>query len=196
VKTYLASANPGKLAELQVIFAGSPFELTVLEGYAPPPEDADDYEGNASIKATALAAQLGHDRSNAAVLADDSGLEVAALGGRPGVWSARYAGERAGWPQRRAALLTELRGADDRAARFVCVMTLLLPEGRMLAGSGAVAGEIAGREIGSGGFGYDSIFFYPPLGRTFAQLSAQEKNAVSHRRRAADALLAAFRRHG
>jgi XTP/dITP diphosphohydrolase len=189
LKTYLASSNPGKLAELQAIFAGSPLELVVLEGYTPPPEDADDYEGNARIKATALRARLADNGSNAAVLADDSGLEVAALGGRPGVWSARYAGESTAWPQRRAALLDELRGANDRTARFVCVVTLLLPEGRLLVGSGAVAGEIAQREIGTSGFGYDAIFFYPPLERTFAQLSAQEKNAVSHRRRAADALL-------
>jgi XTP/dITP diphosphohydrolase len=192
VKTYLASANAGKLAELRALFEGSPLELTVFLAYEPPVEDADDYQGNARIKARALQARIAHG-APAAVLADDSGLEVRALAGRPGVLSARYAGESATWPQRRAALLEELRGTMDRNARFVCAMALLFPDGETLLGTGTVDGEIAQQEAGTGGFGYDPLFFYPPLGRTFAQLSAQEKNAVSHRRRAADALLAALR---
>jgi XTP/dITP diphosphohydrolase len=195
VKTYLATTNAGKLAELRAIFSGSPLDLSVFPGYAAPIEDANDYAGNARLKALALRAQLPPDAAGAAVLADDSGLELEALGGRPGVLSARYAGKNATWPRRRAALLAELErlGSPDRRARFVCAMTLVLPDGEMLAGTGTVEGTIAQRATGRAGFGYDPLFIYPPRGRTFAQLRPQEKNAISHRRRAADALLAALR---
>jgi XTP/dITP diphosphohydrolase len=195
VKTYVASANAGKLAELRAIFSGSPLELTIFPGYVAPVEDADDYQGNALLKAWALRAQLGDGVLEAAVLADDSGLEVEALGGRPGVLSARYAGERSTWAQRRARLLDELRvvAPPQRSARFVCVMTLLLPNGETLVGRGTVEGAIAQREVGAGGFGYDPLFFCPLMGRTLAELSPDEKHAISHRRHAADALLAALR---
>jgi XTP/dITP diphosphohydrolase len=129
------------------------------------------------------------------VLADDSGLEVDALDGRPGVFSARYAGAESSWTQRRAALLEELRDVPEerRTARFVCVMAMIVPSGKPHVALGTVEGRITTREIGEGGFGYDPIFFYPPLERTFAQLTAQEKNAVSHRRRAAAVLLDSLR---
>jgi XTP/dITP diphosphohydrolase len=129
------------------------------------------------------------------VLADDSGLEVDALGGRPGVLSARYGGSEIPWPQRRALLLSELAAVPEggRTARFVCVLALIFPGGDLLTPTGAVEGFIAASERGSGGFGYDPLFFFPPGGGTFAQLSQEEKNRVSHRRRAAEQLLAAVR---
>jgi XTP/dITP diphosphohydrolase len=196
VKTYVASTNAGKLAEMRAIFFGSPLEVTLFPAYVPPIEDANDYEGNASLKAMALRTQLPPDAAGAAVLADDSGLEVDALDGRPGVLSARYAGTSSTEQQhRRAALLGEVQaaGSSDRTARFVCVMVLLLPNGERFVGAGSVEGELARQEAGAGGFGYDPLFFYAPLGRTFAQLRPEEKNAISHRRRAADALVAALR---
>jgi XTP/dITP diphosphohydrolase len=199
VKTYVATKNAGKLVEMQAIFAGSALELATYPHYADVAEGESSYVENALVKARALAAQLReagiHD---AAVLADDSGIEVEAMQNRPGVLSARYAGEHATWPERLALMLGELRDAGDgeRAARFVCVMALALPGGRELIGRGTVEGVIARDGRGTAGFGYDPIFFYPPRGVTFAELSAQEKNAVSHRRRAAEAVLEALKGDG
>jgi XTP/dITP diphosphohydrolase len=194
VKTYVATKNDGKLRELRELFANSKLELETFVAYAAVEEVASSYVGNAMLKARALQQQLRSGGVEAAVLADDSGLEVDALGGRPGVLSARYAGLHSSWTQRREAMLEELKGVadDDRTARFVCVMALLLPYGAPHVGMGTVEGLITTREIGKQGFGYDPIFFYPPAGKTFAELTAEEKNAVSHRRRAADAVLAAL----
>jgi XTP/dITP diphosphohydrolase len=195
VKTYVATKNAGKLCELRKLFEGSPLELDTYPQYQDVAEDATSYVGNALLKARVLAAQLRDDGVDGAVLSDDSGLEVDVLGGRPGVLSARYAGRESTWAQRRGLMLAEMDGVAelDRTARFVCVMALLVPGAEAQAAIGIVEGRITEREIGDGGFGYDPIFFYPPLARTFAQLSADEKNAVSHRRRAADALLASLR---
>ena len=157
-------------------------------------EGESSYVDNALLKARALAQQLRDAGISAAVLADDSGIEVEAMGNRPGVLSARYAGEDASWDQRLALMLYELRDTPDerRDGRFVCVMALVLPDGEELTGKGIVEGIIARETHGSAGFGYDPIFFYPPRGCTFAELTAQEKNQVSHRRRAAGALLASL----
>jgi XTP/dITP diphosphohydrolase len=197
VKTYVATKNAGKLAELRAIFAGSPLDLDAYAAYADVVEDADSYVGNALLKARALACQLSAVGIFAAAIADDSGLEVEGLSGRPGVYSARYAGANASWPQRRAQLLSELHGVPEskRGARFVSAMALILPGGEERTSFGAVVGRIAEEERGAGGFGYDPLFLYPPRGRTFAELGADEKNGVSHRRAAADELLRAVRRH-
>lgn len=194
MRTFVATKNAGKLAEMQAIFAGSALALETYPRYEDVREGATDYLENARLKARALAVQLRETGIAAAVLGDDSGLEVEGLDGRPGVLSARYAGEDATWPERRRRLLEEVRGLPvlARAARFVCVMVLLLPNGREINARGAVAGEIADPQRGDGGFGYDSIFTYPSSGCTFAELTQAQKNAVSHRRRAADALLAAL----
>ncbi len=135
------------------------------------------------------------DGWDGAVLADDSGIEVAALGGRPGVLSARYAGKEATWPQRRETLLEELAHvpAEQRAAKFCCAMMLILETGEEFSGYGEVEGVMTGEEQGRFGFGYDPLFFYPPANMTFAQMPEDEKNGVSHRRRAAEALLGAYR---
>jgi len=198
LKTYVATKNTGKLHELREIFAGSALELDAYPGYAHVDENATSYIGNAMLKARALDRQIRSEGLAAAVLADDSGLEVDALDGRPGVFSARYACVDSSWTQRRAALLEEMQNvsAEQRTARFVCVIALIVPSGKPHVALGTVEGRITTRETGEGGFGYDPIFFYPPFNRTFAELTAWEKNAVSHRRRAADLLLHSFRSDG
>jgi XTP/dITP diphosphohydrolase len=195
VKTYVATQNAGKLRELRAIFSGSELELAKPRKYAAVDEDADSYAGNALIKAHALVATLRERGIEGAVLADDSGLEVDALEGKPGVYSARYGGPDIGWPERRAELLAEVRGVPPyrRAARFVCALALIEPGREPIVATGQVTGYLLEVETGAGGFGYDPLFFHPPSGRSFAALSEKEKNAVSHRRRAADALLAALR---
>jgi XTP/dITP diphosphohydrolase len=197
VKTYVATSNPGKLRELKALFSKSPLQIVTPRKAIPIDvvEDATTYAGNALLKAKALAASLRERRVSAAVLADDSGLEVEALAGRPGILSARYGGPEMGWPQRRAALLAQLRGIPPyrRAARFVCVLAFIEPHGEPIVATGEVQGFILEAERGSGGFGYDAVFLYPPLGRSFAAVGEKEKNAVSHRHNAAQALLAVLR---
>lgn len=195
MKTFVATKNLGKLEEMKAIFAGSEIELDTYPLYAEAAEDEDNYAGNAEAKAKSLFRQLREAGVRGAVLADDSGIEVAALGGRPGILSARYGGKDITWPQRREKLLEELANvpADQRAAKFCCAMILIVESGEQFSGYGEVEGVVPGEEMGRFGFGYDPVFFYPPEGKTFAQLSEDEKNRLSHRRRAADALLAALR---
>lgn len=196
LKTYVATKNLGKLAEMREIFAGSPIVLDTYPLYADVEESADDYVGNARLKAGALAKQLRDAEIVAAVLADDSGLEVDALDGRPGIYSARYAGVATTWPDRREALLAELHDVPStlRAARFVCSMVMALPDGRMIDGFGTVDGWMVEEVRGRFGFGYDPLFVPDGDTRTFAEFPEEEKNRISHRRRAADALLAELAR--
>ena len=148
------------------------------------PEDGDTFEANAVIKARA-AARLGYIG-----IADDSGLMVDALGGAPGVYSARYAGEHGDDAANNAKLLRELAAHPGvpRTAAFVCAMACAFPDGSSYTCSCRCPGEILTEARGEGGFGYDPLFFYAPLGKTFAQLSGEEKNQISHRART----LAAF----
>lgn len=173
--------------------APADWQLTTFAQYREPVEGETSYAQNAALKAHTLAAQLRSGGIPGAVLGDDSGLEVRALGGRPGVLSARYGGVDAGWPQRRALLLEELRasGARDRSARFVCALHFIDDDGSEIGVQRALDGEIATAECGEAGFSYDPIFWYPPLGRTFGELSAAQKDAVSHRGLAVRALLVA-----
>jgi XTP/dITP diphosphohydrolase len=191
---YVATKNAGKMRELEQLFAGSPFALATFEGYADPVEGDTSYADNAALKARALRAQLTAAGVAGAVLADDSGLEVVALGGRPGVLTADYGGAGLSWSERRRMLLDELAatGGADRRARFVCALHFIGPDGGEVAAAAHVDGEIAPEERGELGFSFDPVFFYPPAGRTFAELSAAEKNRVSHRARAAAALLEAM----
>jgi non-canonical purine NTP pyrophosphatase (RdgB/HAM1 family) len=195
VKSYVATKNAGKFAELEAIFRDSHLQPVTYDDYADAAEGTAGYTENALLKARALRAQLLAAGIDAAVLADDSGLEVDALDGRPGVLSARYAGETASWAARRAVLLEEMTAIPDveRGAHFVCVMVLLIPNGEEIVGEGVVEGRLAREEHGSGGFGYDSVFYHPPSRRTFAEMTPGEKNRISHRRKAADALLRALR---
>ncbi|MGB7726960.1 MAG: RdgB/HAM1 family non-canonical purine NTP pyrophosphatase [Candidatus Acidiferrum sp.] len=184
-KLILASGNPGKLREYQVLAAGHPeLELELLPGLAAIPdfpEDAPTFAENAAGKT------LYYSRhSDGLVFADDSGLVVPALGGAPGVLSARYAGPGASSEQRNAKLLAELQGKTgvERAAYFVCVIALAKRGQCLAVVSAKVDGEILRRPRGSGGFGYDPVFYFPQLGKSFAELNAQEKNQHSHRGKA------------
>jgi XTP/dITP diphosphohydrolase len=196
MKAYVATKNAGKLAELRAIFDGSPLELHAYDGYGDVVEDAGSYRGNALLKARALARQLRDAGIDAGAVGDDSGFEVDALDGRPGVYSARYGGAGASWPQRRARLLNEMRDVPEskRGARFVSALAFVEPGGEELTSFGTVEGRVFEEERGARGFGYDPLFYYPPRGCTFAELSTDEKNAVSHRRAAANELLEALRR--
>ncbi len=198
LKAYVASKNLGKIGELREIFTGTEIDLDTYPLYAEPIEGENSYAVNAAIKARRLHEQLREAAIKGAVLADDSGLEVAALNGRPGVLSARYLGDDASWSARREGLLEELSAVlpDKRAAKFCCAMMLVLDDGTELTGYGEVEGVIADGERGKFGFGYDPIFLYPPASKTFAELADDEKNRVSHRRRAADSSLAALRARG
>ncbi len=189
---YVATHNAGKLRELQAIFAPVGWTLAAYGGYRDVAEGDQSYAENAALKARALFTQIAQ-RDAANVLGDDSGLEVAALGGRPGIRSARYGGESSTWAQRRSQLLTELAPFTDaeRSARFVCALHFVAREGIETAAAATYDGSIARRERGHAGFSYDSIFVGDD-GRTFAELSDIEKNHRSHRRLAADALLAAL----
>lgn len=187
----LASANPKKVAEIHEILAGAldlvPRPLDVPEVV----EDAPTFVGNARLKAAALVAATG-----LAALADDSGIEVDALGGVPGVHSARYAGEDASDQDNVDKLLAALADRPDpeaRTARFRCVLVLQHPDGRELVVDGAVEGHIAPEPRGSGGFGYDPVFVPAEGdGRTFGEMDPAEKHAMSHRGRALAALLLAL----
>ena len=198
MKTYVATKNLGKLEEMRAIFEGTELELDTYPLYAEAPEDHDNYAGNAASKALSLHKQLRDAGVHGAVLSDDSGLEVAALAGRPGVLSARYAGKDATWPMRREKLLEEMATVpvEDRSAKFCCAMMLVLESGEQFTGYGEVEGVITGEERGRFGFGYDPLFYYEPANCTFAELDEEEKNRLSHRRRAADALLSALRTNG
>ncbi|MGI8778479.1 MAG: RdgB/HAM1 family non-canonical purine NTP pyrophosphatase [Acidimicrobiales bacterium] len=190
MRVVLATANPHKAAEIGPLLAGfdvvpRPTELADVD------ETADTLEGNARLKAEAVAAFSGE-----LAVADDTGLEVDALGGRPGVWSARYAGEDATYADNVAKLLAELDAvaSEDRRARFRTVVVARTPDGRELVAEGAVDGHIAVSARGDRGFGYDSVFVPDDGdGRTFAQMTATEKAAVSHRGRAFRALARSFR---
>ncbi len=193
--TYLASKNEGKLAEIRTMLGDSPLELRTYPAYRDPEEGHESYVSNALLKARTLRSQLlDAGIADAAVLADDSGIELNALGGRPGVDSAIYAGANATWPERLATMMREVaaHANGSRGARFVCVMALIRPDGEELVVEGDVRGEIAHTLRGHNGFGYDPLFYYPPIGKTFGEIPEQEKNHLSHRGRAARALLVAL----
>jgi XTP/dITP diphosphohydrolase len=194
VTVYVATKNAGKLRELEQLFAGAPFALATYDGYRDPVEGDVSYAENAALKARALRDQLREAGIVASVLADDSGLEVAALGGRPGVMTAYYGGDGLTWAQRRQALLAELDAlrVRDRSARFVCALHFIDENGREIGTLGTVDGAIAAAERGELGFSFDPIFLYLPAARTFSELTAEEKNKVSHRANAARALVAAM----
>jgi len=184
-----ASANPDKVAEIAAVL-GDAVELLPRPMEVPDVvEDADTLEGNARLKATAICAATG-----LAAVADDTGLEVLALGGAPGVFAARYAGEGCSYADNRHKLLRELGETVDRRARFRTVALVRWPDGSELAVDGVCPGTISERERGARGFGYDAVFVPDEGdGRTFAEMTDAEKNAVSHRGRAFRNLLAALR---
>jgi XTP/dITP diphosphohydrolase len=190
VKLVLATANPDKARELAALLAG--FDVVPRPEDIPDVEETEDtLEGNARLKAMAVMRATGD-----AAVADDTGLEVDALGGRPGVFAARYAGPDATYADNVAKLLGELEGVppEGRRARFHAVAVAIFPEGREIIAEGWVEGTIADGPRGDGGFGYDPVFV-PDRGdgRTFAEMTTEEKAGVSHRGRALRALAAQLR---
>jgi XTP/dITP diphosphohydrolase len=187
-----ASANPDKVLEMAAILEG------VVDLLPRPPdvpevvEDADTLQGNARLKAGAICAATGLP-----AVSDDTGLFVDALGGAPGIYAARYAGETATYADNRAKLLRDLGESTDRRARFVSAVMVVWPSGGELAVEGVCEGVIAATELGHRGFGYDAVFIPDDGdGRSFSQMSDDEKNQISHRARALQALLRALRDHG
>jgi XTP/dITP diphosphohydrolase len=230
VRVYIATKNAGKLRELRQILAAYGWEACAFEGYADVVEGETSYPENAALKARALRGALDAAGIADPALGDDSGLEVAALGGRPGVLSARYGGAGATWADRRRLLLADTAAAvtsapsatvtsapsatvtsapsatvtsdssasvtsdayrTARAARFVCALHWVPADGPETAVESSFAGFVAHEERGDGGFSYDAIFELND-GRTFAELSESEKNAISHRARAVAALMTAL----
>ena len=195
-RLFLASSNPGKLAEFRALAQtgalSSQVELELIPGFDSLPsfeENAATFAENAFGKALRYS-----ELTEGFVFADDSGLVVPALGGAPGVHSARYAGPNATSAERISKLLGELRGmrGSQRAAHFVCAIALAKQGHAIEIVTDRVEGEILSSPSGSGGFGYDPVFYYPPLKKTFAELSPHEKNQHSHRGKAFRKLLAAL----
>jgi XTP/dITP diphosphohydrolase len=182
----LATTNPGKLREIRDLLQGVPFEVRSLEGMADiaaPDETGTTFEANALLKARYYA-----DATGLLAVADDSGLEIDAMDGRPGVLSARYPG--ATYEERFANIWREMAasGRPDRQARFVCAIALATPDAVLFEARATVEGEILSEARGTQGFGYDPIFFSPELGKGLGEASMAEKRTVSHRGRAFTAL--------
>lgn len=186
----LATNNQNKVKEFKKLLGNVPVEIKCLSDFGPLPpvvEDGETFDDNAYKKASHYAKVLGFP-----ALADDSGLVVDALDGRPGVYSARYAGEKATDQENCQKLLAEMDGKKDRSARFACVLSLATPGGPALTWEAFCEGEITTEPQGESGFGYDPVFFFPPLGKTFAELGMEEKNKVSHRGKAMQEFAAEF----
>ncbi len=186
----LATRNEGKISEFRRLVADFGVEIKSLKDFGPIPvveEDGDTFEDNAVIKARFTAKILGLP-----ALADDSGLMVEALGGSPGVRSARYAGEKATDEENNLKLLKAMEGIEKRDATFLCVIAIAVPRGPALIYEGRCDGYITTALTGNGGFGYDPLFYYPPAKKTFAQMTPEQKNRVSHRGKAMGELRSEF----
>ena len=180
----LATRNQHKKQELVALLGGMDITIRTLDEFPDAPdvvEDGETCEANAMKKAVEIARYTGLP-----AVADDTGLEVDALGGRPGAFAARYAGEQASYEDNWRKLLQELRGipAEDRGARFITVAAIAFPAGKTFSTKGVLEGVIAEEATGSRGFGYDPVFFLPEYHQTLAQLSPDVKNRISHRARA------------
>jgi XTP/dITP diphosphohydrolase len=180
----LATHNRDKAKEIRAFLGGSGYRILTLEDFPSAPEvveDGDSYEANAMKKAKTTAQHTGK-----MTLADDTGLEVDALQGQPGLYSARFAGEGVTYADNRRKLLSLLKDVppSKRTARFRCVMVLAMPGGQTRTVEGMVEGTITQEDRGEEGFGYDPVFYLPVVGKTLAQLTFEEKNRVSHRAKA------------
>ncbi len=185
----IASHNPGKVDEFKYLLKDLDIDVYSLLDYPDLPEIEEtgtSFEANARLKAEGISRL-----TQKMVLADDSGLMVDALNGQPGVYSARYAGPEKSDAANNAKLLAELAGKpkEERTAHFVTCLVVASPHKESLVVEGQVSGYILEEALGEGGFGYDPLFYYPPLDKSFGQLSASEKNQVSHRSRALQALV-------
>ena len=180
-----ATGNQGKMREIREILGDLGLEVCSMKEAGISidiEENGETYEENAMIKARAVAAQAREDL----VMADDSGLEVDYLGGEPGVYSARYLGEDTSYHVKNQNLIERLAGVPEkeRTARFVCAIACVLPDGRLFIKEATIEGWIGCEERGENGFGYDPIFMVPEYGKSTAELSEEEKNAISHRGKA------------
>lgn len=183
MKIVFATGNAHKLVEIREILSDINAEILSMKDVGIDidiVEDADTFEGNALIKARAIRDLL---KDDSIVLADDSGLEIDALGGEPGVYSARYLGEDTPYEVKCGEIISRLDGlfGNDRSARFRCVIAIAYPDGTEEIAEGAVEGIIADKMMGDNGFGYDPIFYVPELDKTTAEMSPDEKNNISHR---------------
>lgn len=186
VPLVIATTNKGKIHEIRDLLKDYSVKIMELEAFGPIPgveEDGNSFEENAYKKASFTSKVLGLP-----ALADDSGLVVEALGGLPGIHSARYAGKNATDAQKCAGILMEMKGQSNRKAIFECVVSIAVPNGNALTYTAHCKGLIAPKPAGQNGFGYDPIFYYPPLQKTFAELTRKEKGCVSHRGKALMAL--------
>ena len=175
----LATTNKGKTREIQKLLQGFPIIIKNLADFGPIPEvieDGETFDDNAYKKASFTARVLGYP-----AMADDSGICVQALDGAPGVYSARYAGKNASDADNVKKMLDDLKSHENRNAAFKCVISIAVPTGAALTYEGECKGVITDKPIGDNGFGYDPLFFYPKLNKTFAQLTIEEKGRVSHR---------------
>ena len=180
----VATGNANKLREIRDILAGMPVEIVSLDGFpdiAPPAETGSTFAENARQKASFYSNACG-----LIAVAEDSGLEIDALGGEPGVHSARFGGFVGGYPRKFEIIYQRLRERQslNSSARFVCALAVAHERHILFEARGVIEGRIADAPRGEGGFGYDPIFFYPPFGRTLAEISAERKAEVSHRGRA------------
>ncbi len=178
----LATRNKGKTREIRELLSSFPIEIKNLDDFGPIPEveeDGETFDDNAYKKAAFAARVLGYP-----AMSDDSGLVVTALGGQPGVRSARYAGETATDAENCEKLLREMKGKQDRSAAFECVISIAIPTGAALTYEGRCEGELLESPQGENGFGYDPLFFFPAFGKSFAEVPMADKNRVSHRGKA------------
>lgn len=190
-----ATGNAGKVKEIRMIMADTGMEVVSMKEAGISldiNENGKSYEENALIKARAVAAY-----TDDIVMADDSGLEVDALGREPGIYSARYLGEDTPYSIKNADIIKRLEGIadEDRTARFVCAIAAVLPDGRELTTRATIEGRIDYEEKGKNGFGYDPIFYVPMFGKTTAELTEEEKNQVSHRGKALELMKEELRKH-
>jgi XTP/dITP diphosphohydrolase len=179
ISVVIATRNKGKVEEIRGLLNEYDVEVKTLDDFSPIPEvieNGKSFEENARLKAGFTAKRL-----RLPAIADDSGLVVDALDGAPGVYSARYAGEKATDAENNLKLLRELKGVRNRTARFETVVAIALPNGDALTYNGKVEGVILEAPDGNMGFGYDPLFYYPPFSKTFARMTNEEKNKISHR---------------
>lgn len=187
MKLVLATKNKGKIKEFRAAFEKLGYEVLSLDDFGhieEPVEDGKTFEENAKLKATYYMKATG-----CAALADDSGLAVDALGGAPGVYSARFAGPQHNDADNNAKLIRDLEGKENRHAQYVCVLTVAFPDGTYKVAKGTCEGYIQDEPVGDGGFGYDPYFYVPQYKTTMANVTMEEKYAISHRGKALRVLL-------
>jgi len=175
----LGTYNKGKIREFKLLFRRLPIEIEGISLFSKIQKFKE--KGNTFAEIAAYKAKFVSKILKVQALSDDSGLEVKSLNGAPGIYSARYAGELADDSEKNRKLLEEMKGKTDRSAKFICSIAIAKPSGETLIYSGECYGIILNEPAGKNGFGYDPLFYYPPLKKTFAQLSPKEKGMVSHR---------------